>query len=200
MPAEPRSVASVFPPVIQIYSFLPDSNYNIIPVQPLAPDYDDDTTARPVLVAQLELPRFAPGVVVSSFDVRPDPAFPPNTAQSVGQRKSFTQDPEKGVLVFDLHVLEPSDQALGVEDRMTTKAYELFVLRETLVKMARDGEARLREQRGLAGGAAGGCAIWRVEKTISWSDWGEKGSRMMDITMPRRNWVCRSVDPVVELC
>jgi len=188
LPTELRSIGSVFPPVIQVYSFAPDPTYTIIPVQPLDSDFMDDTTARPVLLAQLELPRFAPGVVIGSFDVRPDPAFPPNKT-SLGKQKPFTQNPDKGVLVIELQVMEPADPPGGPQDELAPKAYELFVLRETLVDIARQGEERLRKTRSAE--SDNRHAYWRIEQILSWAEWGEKGSRMMDISMLQRNWVGR---------
>ena len=182
---EPRSVAAIFPPVIQIYSFAPDPRDTIIPVQPLDSDYMDDTTARPALVAQLELPRFAPGVIVGAFDVRPDPAFPPNR-DSAGTRKPFTQNPEKGVLVFELQVTE---HALNTPpEALETRAYELVVLRETLVDMAREGEKRLATIRKAAKDQVE-YPYWRVEENFAWAEWGEKKARMMDMSMTQRRWV-----------
>ncbi|OCF36703.1 hypothetical protein I316_01299 [Kwoniella heveanensis BCC8398] len=194
MPSEPRAQGSVFPPVIQIYSFAPDPNNPINPVQPLDTDPMDDTTPRPVLLAQLELPKFALGVMITAFDVRPDPAFPPHKAgmsakpnPALGKGKPFTQDPAKGILVFDLRVVAPHDEGQLARDRK--KSYELFVLRETLVKMAVAGERRL-QQAWDNGGDLDGLGIRGVERTISWVDWGEKGARIMDATMKKRSWVC----------
>jgi hypothetical protein len=187
MPTEPRSIAAVFPPVIQIYSFAPDPDWSVNPVQPLDSDFMDDTTTRPVLLAQLELPRFAPGVITGSFDVRPDPAYPPNRTPA-GTRKPFTQNPEKGVLVFELLVIDPAEAPIGPQEEIGTKAYELFALRETLVDLAREGEDRLVSLR--KGGSEQGHALWRVEKTFSWAEWGEQGARMLPIAMRQRNWVC----------
>ncbi|WVF71624.1 hypothetical protein IAT40_006432 [Kwoniella sp. CBS 6097] len=194
MPSEPRAQGSVFPPVIQIYSFAPDPNNPITPVQPLDTDPMDDTTPRPVLLAQLELPKFALGVMITAFDVRPDPAFPPhqpgtsaNPSPTLGKGKPFTQDPAKGVLVFDLRVVAPHDEGQLARDRK--KSYELFVLRETLVQIARNGEERLHGAWDN-GGDIDGLGIRGVEKTIPWVDWGEKGARFMEATMKKRSWVC----------
>nr|XP_031857816.1 uncharacterized protein CI109_006759 [Kwoniella shandongensis]KAA5524888.1 hypothetical protein CI109_006759 [Kwoniella shandongensis] len=196
LPAEPRSLANnfanVFAPVIQIYSFAPDPTHTIIPVQPLDADHMDDTTPRPVMLAQLELPRFAPGVLVGAFNVRPDPAFPPRSPDSgptLNKRKAFTQDPSKGVLVFELKVGEPITEGPPIMNEMTSKSYELFVLRETLVDLAEQGEDRLRKAW-ENGGDEDGLGIRGVERTFVWADWGEKGARMLDRVMRRRNWVC----------
>ena len=182
MPTVPRNIAAVFPPVIHIYSFASDPDHDITPVQPLEADILDDTTARPVLVVQLELPHIACNVNIDGFDLRPDPAFPWSEA-SVGPQKPFTQDPGKGVLVFELHLDPEEGVQLPNGIRPQTKAYELFVLRDTLVTFAREGEERLALFRRQAS--------WRaeVERTIQWSAWGEKGSRMLDISMPQRIWV-----------
>ena len=177
-----------FPPVIRVYSFLPDPENKIIPVQPLGPEHDDDTTARPILVAQLDLPRLAAGASISSFDVRPDPAFPRASARGVGERKGFTQDPEKGVLVFELSLSEPAGAEFGAQ-HLDQKNFELFVLRETLVLLAKEGEERLIEQRASRSESTGEYAFWRVERTIPWAEWGEKKSRFMDMSMSRRVWV-----------
>jgi hypothetical protein len=203
MPSEPRSVAAVFPPVIQIYSLLPDPEHTIVPVQPLDADFMDDTTLRPAMVAQLELPRFAPGVVISAFDVRPDPAFPPlpkgYDGPSLVRDKAFTQNPEKGVLVFDLQIVEPRDPALppAQHDGLDTTSYELFVLRETLVDLAREGEDRLKRMRKQ--GSDDGLGSWRAERNLPWSEWGEDGSRLMDVSMRRRTWVSATSRSIPKL-
>jgi hypothetical protein len=183
----PQLLNTVFPPVIQIYSFAPDPLYHINPVQPLDVDYMDDTTARPVLVTQLELPRFAPDVMISAFDIRPDPAFPARTSStpSVRTDKPFTQDPGKGLVVFDIHVMEPPDE---VNQQPPGSAFELFVLRETLIKYAEEGEGRLRVVR--EENRSEGNQPWRLEVMLPWEQWGVKDTRMMDLSMHRRQWVC----------
>lgn len=199
MNAESRSVASVFPPVIQIYSFASDSNNPINPVQPLSDEFNDDTTPRPVLLAQLDLPRFAPGASVETFDVRPDPAFPPrepaagggSSGPRIGGSKPFTQDPTKGVLVFELKMTEPAEGPDGGEEADAVP-YELFVLRETLVQLAQEGEERLREAREKDG--PDGYERWMVEKVIKWEDWGGHHARLMDTSMTKRYWVSGIAD------
>ena len=74
--------------------------------------------------------------------------------------------------------------------------YEVFVLRETLIELAREGEKRLEEQRRTKDKETGEYAFWRVEKNIPWAQWGVKGSRILDISMKRRNWV--SPEPVSD--
>jgi hypothetical protein len=177
-----------FPPVIRVYSFLPDPDNKITPVQPLAPDHEDDTTARPILLAQLEMPRLAARAGVSSFDVRPDPPFPRSPHPGYGPRKAFTQDPEKGLLVFELKLREPVGPDFG-ENHLEHKEFEVFILRETLIDLACEGEKRLEEQRATKDRDTGEYAFWRVERNIPWAEWGLKGSRIMDISMKRRNWV-----------
>ena len=139
-------------------------------------------------MAQLELPRIESGVRPRGFDLRPDAAFPGNSA-SEGPRKPFTQDPEKGVLVFELH-LDPGEDRLpdlvrrpDAPRHHAARKYELFVLRETLVTLAREGEERLA--------LVTRQASWRAEaeRYIEWTDWGEKGSRMLILSMPQRIWV-----------
>ncbi|WWC70361.1 uncharacterized protein I206_104311 [Kwoniella pini CBS 10737] len=190
LPSETRSVGSVFPPVIQVYSFIPDPNNPINPVQPLYTDPMDDTTPRPVLLAQLQLPLFAPDVSIHAFDVRPDPAFPPPPADEVptlGKRKPFTQDPSKGVMVFELKVVGNGEDNIPRRERK--KSYEIFVLRETLVEFARQGEERLRQAYDNEGDLDG-LGIRGVERNVPWSEWGEEKTRMMDAVMKRRSWVC----------
>lgn len=191
LPNEARHIASVFPPVIQTYSFSPNPSNHIDPVQPLTSETMDDTTPRPVLVAQLNLPEFVPGELVASFDIRPDPAFPPvspDLAHTLGERKPFTQDPSKGVVVFELSVLDPPDPVFDVNRSLDGQSYEIFVLRETLVGMAQQGEERLRRSR-LPIGDEERLEVWHVAKSLRWEEWGVKHSRFMDVTMPRRHWV-----------
>ncbi|WWC94014.1 hypothetical protein V866_000852 [Kwoniella sp. B9012] len=190
LPSETRSVGSIFPPVIQVYSFLPDPNNPIDPVQPLDTDPMDDTTPRPVLLAQLQLPPFADNVSIHAFDVRPDPAFPPNSGSgpTLGKTKPFTQHPSKGVMVFELKVVgNTEDDNIPIRDRK--RSYEIFILRETLVKFATEGETRLKEAY-ENGGDFDGLGIRGVEKNVPWSEWGEGNTRFMDAVMKRRSWVC----------
>lgn len=191
LPDEPRHIASAFPPVIQIYSFAPDPNHNIVPVQPLSADPFDDTTFRPVLVAQLHLPVFVPGCSISAFDIRPDPAFPPlpKGTPTLGERKPFTQDPGKGVLVLDIMVDPPSPLGDGVmRDTHNAHNYELFILRETLVEMAIQGEERIRRSR-LPKDDEQRLEVWDVALTLRWEDWGEQHARLSEMKMLARQWV-----------
>ncbi|WRT66203.1 uncharacterized protein IL334_003156 [Kwoniella shivajii] len=189
-PQETRSVGSVFPPVIQIYSFTSDPNNPINPVQPLDTDPMDDTTPRPVLLAQLHIPQIADNVSITSFDVRPDPAFPPHqpgAGPTLGKAKPFTQNPGKGVMVFELKLVGTADGTTPLRERR--KSYEIFVLRESLVELAIKGEERLQEAY-KNGGDLDGLGIRGVERNMSWSEWGETNTRMMDAVMKRRSWVC----------
>jgi hypothetical protein len=191
LPTEARAVASVFPPVIQIYSFAPDPTRDITPLQPLDLEHVDDTTPRPVLVAQLHVPPAADGAVMGSFDVRPDPAFPPTPKGDepmLGPRKPFTQDPSKGVLVFELQLGDPPPDGEGPDFPTNTTTYELFVLREYLVRLASEGEERLRRSRLPA--SEDRLEIWDVIRNLQWSEWGLENSRFLTQTMASRNWVC----------
>lgn len=187
-----------FPPVIKIYSFLHGQENERDPIQPLAQDHMDDTTPRPILVAQLEMPAMGSDVIVSSFDVRPDPAFPVRSASDhsprIGTGPPFTQDPSKGLLVFNFSVIEPATRETPLDahamfqniiDRAVD--FELFVLRETLVRLGLEGEERFRQVRV---GAEAGYEHWRVERVIPWREWGERGSRLEYAAMERRQWVC----------
>lgn len=185
---EPRADASVFPPVIKIYSFAPDTERDIIPIPPYDVEHNDDTTPRPVLVAQLHLPPVAEGAEVRGFDVRPDPAFPPSPLgyqPTLGQRKPFTQDPAKGVLVFDIKI--------GPDPvRRSSLSYDLFVLREYLVQLAAEGQERLRRSR-LKPGDNDRLEIWDVLRNVSWNEWGPRNSRLLNEAMPNRQWVGQSM-------
>ena len=90
--------------------------------------------------------------------------------------------------MFELIVSEPPEED-DPDPTVLDKGYELFVLRESLVDMAREGESRLIAAR--KDGGEDGQASWRVEKTYSWAEWGEKGARMRDPTMYDRQWVRR---------
>ena len=172
-----RGPPGVQTPLVQIYSFAADPERHINPVQPLDFDYMDDTTPRPMLVAQLELPPFdhvqVTPIFIGTFDVRPDPAFPARPG------KPFTQDPEKGVLVFELQVMK----VIG-PTQLEQHGYELFVLREMLIDMARAGEKRLADVRGTDDR----YAVWRLEKRMEWQDWYDR-ARIKELSMRSRNWV-----------
>lgn len=186
-PDATASPASLFPPVIKIFSFLPDSSNSIDPAQPLGDDANDDTTPRPVLLAQLDLPRFAPGLHIDAFDVRPDPAAPVSKSPGLGNRsKAFTQDPSKGVLVFDISVHEPPDPNFDSRGLGQKVGFELFILREMLVDIALKGEKKLTDQRGTR---TAPYLYWPIDETIPWASWGERNSRLMDQSMRRRTWV-----------
>lgn len=192
MGAEAARPSFAFPPCIQIYSFAPQPGSHIIPAQPLEADYMDDTTPRPVLLAQLGLPALAADVSMTSFAVRPDPAFPPPESEGPSltrHRKHFTQDPSKGLLVFDLQM---SRTLPGVPDVVFGQSSEhfgceLFVLRETLVRLAEEGEQRMRSALQISG--EGWSYRWDIEKVYPWDEWGKTQARMLDVAMKRRNWV-----------
>lgn len=191
MPSEPISVASAFPPVIRVYSFAPDPERDISPLQPLDLEHNDDTTPRPVLVAQLHLPLVAQGAIMGQFEVRPDPAFPPlprGDQPTLGPRKPFTQDPLKGVLVFDLTLGDPAPPGANPNQQTHQNHFELFVLREYIVRLAQQGEDRLRRSR-LGSTDEDRLEIWDVSHTLSWADWGERNARFLTQSMTNRRWV-----------
>ncbi len=159
---------------------------SIEPNQPLREHTEDSQTPRPVVVARVAMPEVVPGAVIATFDVRPDPAFPPvKTANTprVGQGKSFTQDPTKGVLVFEMQVSEVNE----ANNVPFSPKFEMYVLRETFVEMALDGEKLLSQAR------LNGVNQIEVE-TLHWRDWGVSGARFHDATMERRNWVSTYLD------
>ena len=87
---------------------------------------------------------------------------------------------------MDLHTWEPIEDE--GQQRRETVSYELFILRETLVDLAKDGEERLVQAKAEAGNEG-----WRrsdVELTIPWDEWGRFGARLMDMSMEERRWVC----------
>lgn len=192
MHTEAPLISSTFPPCIQIYSFAQPSGAHIIPAQPLEADFMDDTTPRPMLLAQLNLPVLAINVSMATFSVRPDPAYPapgPAGPSLTRHRKHFTQDPSRGLLVFDLQM---SRSVPGVPDgvfgqNMEYFGCELFVLRETLVRFAEDGERRMRSSVQASG--EGWFQRWNIEKVYSWEEWGQTQARLLDVAMKRRNWV-----------
>lgn len=191
MPDEPVSVASAFPPVIRIYSFAPDPERYTIPQQPLDFEHNDDTTPRPVLVAQLSIPPVAPGATMAQFEVRPDPAFPPiprGDQPTLGPRKPFTQDPYRGVLVFDLTIGDPPVPGAEPNQQTEQNYYELFILREYMVDLSNKGEERLRRAR-LSAGDEERLEIWDVAQNLSWAEWGEQNSRLLNQSMENRRWV-----------
>ncbi|KAL7424101.1 hypothetical protein Q5752_001686 [Cryptotrichosporon argae] len=197
---DPRILAAQIPPVIQVWSFLPCPHHKYTPRQPLRAQQEDETSYRPRLLATLRLPAFASGTIVTTFDVRPDPAFPvrrdaagpsPGRALGLGD-KLFTQDPEKGVLVFDLQALEPPGMdglLIGLE-AMESRSFELFMLRETLVGLAKAGEDRLRTSWDTLGAFDDGSGQWMIDRTLDWADWGVRGARLMPASMRNRTWVC----------
>jgi hypothetical protein len=152
----------------------------------------DDTTPRPILLARLGLPEFNHSVHIESFDVRPDPAFPnrPNGDDDRGPPRPFTLDPYKGVLAFSfsLEYWIDTPPAINVEPRVEESSLELFVLRETLLDMIRDGEERLIKARETDGK---GAEFFRVERTYHWAEWGEANTRIkLAAQKEKRRWVC----------
>jgi hypothetical protein len=146
------------------------------------PNADDPTTPHAVEVTKLMMPPLIDDVLVVNFHMRPDPAYPVRSASdpTLGRGKPFTQDSTKGVVVSDFWL----SHAVPFRSRF----YELFMLRETLVEMATDGEARL--QKSWDGG--------EMFDTLSvpWSNWGEHNTRLMDHVQPnRRRWVSFAPGP-----
>lgn len=194
MPSEPISVASAFPPVLRIYSFAPDPERDISPLQPLDLEHNDDTTPRPVLIAQISIPPVATGATMGQFEIRPDPAFPPTPRgeePTLGHRKPFTQDPSRGVLVFDMTLGDPPSPEAEPNQQTYQNHYELFVLREYINYLASGGEERLRRSR-LKSDDEERLEIWDVALNLSWAEWGEANSRFLTQSMANRLWVCRS--------
>lgn len=128
---------------------------------------------------------------MGSFDVRPDPAFPPTPigdAPMLGSRKPFTQDPARGVIVFELQMGDPPPEGEGPDFPTGTNTYELFVLREYLVQLASEGQERLRRSR-LSATDDDKLEVWEVMKNQMWSDWGQTHARFLTQTMAHRLWV-----------
>lgn len=182
-------------PTIQIYSILSDPKRSVIPVQPLQSEIMDDTTPRPVCVAVLEMPTLQEDVRVTEFDVRPDPAYPPRPEQTKDgemeytllKHKPFTQDPSKGILVFDYRLQERIAMDPNTRDVVRNWPFEVFVRRETLVKLGQEGEKRLKQA--WESGSVLKMGVRDVQQTLTWDEWGEKGARMMDRIMTIRSWV-----------
>lgn len=182
-------------PTIQIYSILSDPKRSVIPVQPLQSEIMDDTTPRPVCVAVLEMPTLQEDVRVTEFDVRPDPAYPPRPEQTKDgeveytllKHKPFTQDPSKGILVFDYRLQERIAMDPNTRDVVRNWPFEVFVRRETLVKLGQEGEKRLKQA--WESGSVLKMGVRDVQQTLTWDEWGEKGARMMDKIMTIRSWV-----------
>ncbi|TYJ57026.1 hypothetical protein B9479_002305 [Cryptococcus floricola] len=184
-------------PTIQVYSIATDPLHMVIPSQPLQNEVMDDTTPRPVLLAVLEMPKLDSDAQVAGFDVRPDPPFPARPKDKAGQEpaptltrhKPFTQDPSKGIMVLDFVLTERV--VLGenaVDHRIETWPFELFLPRETLVKLGEEGEERLRDA--WSAGGRDGLGVRGAQRDLEWEEWGEKGARLVDKIMPKRSWVC----------
>lgn len=140
-----QSPVFIHPPSIDIYSFArnPTAPEAARSTAPLKWHTEDDTTPKFVLVTRLLLPPMRSGAMMAIFHMRPDPAFPavPSSQQTLGARP-FTQDPRRGVLVIELAM---DDDRLVMPIRNQPEFYEMFILRETLVDMAEEGEERLHE-------------------------------------------------------
>lgn len=180
MPAVVESLRPVrtAPPMIQIYSFAqrdPDLKVE----QPLTFNRLDDTTPRAVPVAKLLIPALADGAGLYTFHMRPDPAFPPQK-EPLGARP-FTQDPGKGVIVCDLVVAS----ATAPHTEFHPQFFDFFILREYLIQLAEEGEARRRACW------ATGAREKEALKTLFWEDWGPENSRLLVKFMdPPRQLVC----------
>ncbi|CAK9779572.1 hypothetical protein CC85DRAFT_330332 [Cutaneotrichosporon oleaginosum] len=134
----------IHPPSIDIFSFAHDpSKPAPTSTAPLERSESDSTSPRFVLVVRLLLPPMRAGSMVSQMHMRPDPAFPPVPSQqaTLGVRP-FTQDPRRGVIVIELAM---DDDHLVMPMRMRSECYEMFILRETLIQMAEEGEERLHD-------------------------------------------------------
>lgn len=161
-------------PSIDIYSFAQPEEVKV--QQPLARDDEDVETPRACLLTRLLFPSIS-GKLVHQLHMRPDPPFPPN--QGGLGNKPFGLDPRTGVLVIELQLDEyiPLRRIhLGVPEK-----YEIFVLRSTLVDMAEEAEASWLGQLGTRE---------YPPQVLTWEEWGEDKARMMEPTMPLRQWVC----------
>lgn len=169
MPAVVESLRPVrtAPPMIQIFSFA-QRNPGVKVEQPLTFNRLDDTTPRAVPVTKLLIPALADGAGLYTFHMRPDPAFPPQKEAPLAS-KPFTQDPGKGVIVCDLVVAS----ATAPHTEFHPQFFDFFILREYLIQLAEEGEARRRVgwEHDLSERAA--------QRTIFWEDWGEENSRML---------------------
>lgn len=138
-----RSPIFIHEPSIDIFSFARRPDLPIRENYPLKRHDVDKETPRFALLASLLLPPMRSGSMMAVFHMRPDPAFPavPTSQATLGSRP-FTQDPRRGVIVIELAM---DDDRLVMPMRMRPEFYEMFILRETLVDMAEEGEERLFE-------------------------------------------------------
>ncbi|KAL1410397.1 hypothetical protein Q8F55_004407 [Vanrija albida] len=181
-------VIDIHPPAIQILSFARDPALPKPTIAvPLTLDQNDHDSPRPTVIAKLLLPELANMTSIERFDMRPDPPFPPTSPknQTLGRGKPFTQDPSRGVVVFEI---------LVVGEDLPEFSYELFVLRETFVQMAHEGEERMRRawtSPRRSGVGADDMLPNAVLRTYHWAEWGEQNARLQrQFQQRQRNWVC----------
>jgi hypothetical protein len=132
----------IHPPSIDIMTFIHDPSKSPPSRTGPLPRIEAHKDAPKIeLVVSLLLPRMRSGSMMAQMHMRPDPAFPPppSNQASLGARP-FTQDPRRGVIVIELTM---DDDRLVMPMRVRPEFFEMFILRETLVQMAEEGEARL---------------------------------------------------------
>lgn len=173
-------------PSITIYSFAQPTTTDV--KQPLMRDEEDETTPRAVAVARLRIPEIAPGASLENFHMRPDPSAipPPADAPTLGRGKPFTLDPARGVVVIEMTIgSDDTDEPIHLQNAHTEN-FELFILRETLVNLAEEGEARRRRDWAKFGPGAEPDA-----RVYEWDQWGEEHARLLPAVQTlRRQWVC----------
>jgi hypothetical protein len=175
---DPAPIEELSPPAIVILSFAQEANPPKVD-QPLMANSEDATTPRAVEVARLLMPALAGDLTelsLENFHMRPDPAYPavPGGQATLGKGKPFTQDPSRGLMVLEVWVAQDMEN--------TTTNFEMFILRETLLKFATDAEDTLRASR------ASGDEF--AVKDLAWAEWGEENTRFMpQVQNERRRWV-----------
>lgn len=140
-----------FDPSIQIWSFLPNSD---------AEETDPETPHYATCVAQLNLPSVGRFARINSLDVPgntqaiprdPDTAYLLSEGDTLERVVPIKQSAYRGVCIFRICASwdRPEFPKEGMEGVWAAgsgeQVYGLYVLRETLVQLAREGEARLRD-------------------------------------------------------
>lgn len=186
-------------PTIEVYQFYkgldPETIAALGPPVSNLPETLLSEAELPLVMAHFCLPILCEDVQVD-LDVRPDPPFPPSSMPSaLGNTKPFTDDPEQGVLTFNMTALAQTleqdfthltivtaKQALMSRARAHYKQHEhasIMHLVDEITSEIDYGDGPSDSSPKFAG--------------IPWRDWGPESSRVFEDDTPSVNWVSDQV-------
>ena len=144
------------------------------------------TTKLPLLMAHFCFLPLQEDVQVD-FDLRPDPPFPATKGSSaLGQTKPFTDDPEEGLLIFNMTVMTETAESFTHLVIAVSKSAMLTMARQRF--RACKAQSHALYSQGTDRESLGDNSQ-RKFAHLSWELWGSTSTRIFEDNTLSTNWV-----------